>query len=383
MLTTLFLNFCVLATCSYLLSLTYRSWPTERSGLWYVLRLAALATIGILLMSFPAALAPGVIADLRAVPFVFALLRYGPVAAVGVALPMALYRLELGGPGALVSLISFGAMWLVGTAAWFWLRSRAQRSVPRPPQAPWGESLRQRLTSRVALRRGLATLFTLAPNGVALLLLPGGQGLFSRAYFPVLALGLFGSAILSSIVSGRIRHLQVMQRWQTQALLDPLTGIANRRQFDHDLLSLAPDDAVVLIDIDHFKRVNDTHGHAVGDLVLRDVAQTLYGQLRSHDQAYRIGGEEFAVILRGVTEEHGRGVAERLRRTVAGRPMAGEHITVSLGVSLVGESAAQDVLEQVDVALYRAKQRGRNRTCVWKAGQLTLLETARTLAGSG
>lgn len=382
MLTTLFLNFCVLATCSYLLSLTYRSWPTERAGTWYVLRLAALAATGILLMSFPAALAPGVIADLRAVPFVFALLRYGPVAAVGVGLPMVLYRLALGGPGATVSLISFAAMLLVGMAARAWLR-RAASAAPRPLQTPWSESRLRRLTNRIALNRGLATLLTLLPNGVALLLLPGGEQLFSRAYVPVLALGLFGSAILNSIVDGRVRHLQVMRRWQAQALLDPLTGIANRRQFDHDLLSLAPDDAVVLIDIDHFKRVNDTHGHAVGDLVLRDVAQTLHGQLRSHDQAYRMGGEEFAVILRGVTEEHGRGVAERLRRTVADRPMGGEHVTVSLGVSLVGQGAAQDVLERVDVALYRAKQRGRNRTCVWQAGQLTLLETAQTLAGAG
>lgn len=360
-LTTLFLNFCVLATFSYLISLTYRSWPTERSGPWYLLRLAALAGVGILLMQFPATVAPGVVADLRAVPFVFALLRYGPGAAVAVGVPMVLYRLSLGGAGAQVTVISMCSMLLVGSVV--------RRYITY-------DSL-----ERLQPRRALGALITLLPNGLGLLLLPGGWVLFQQAYLPVLGLCFVGGKVLAMIIANRAQHLQGMNRWQSQALMDTLTGLPNRRQFDQDLLSLSQNDAVLLIDIDHFKRVNDTHGHAGGDLVLREVAQTLQGQLRAHDHAYRIGGEEFAVILRAVSEEHGRGVAERLRRTVASRSLAGEHITVSVGVSVMGSKSAQEVLEQVDVALYRAKQRGRNRTCVWQQGQLTLLETAQSLTG--
>lgn len=359
MLSILFLNFCVLVTFSYLISMSYRNWPTEFSGPWYVVRLAALSAVGILLMQFPATLAPGVIIDLRVVPFVFALLRYGPGAGVAVGVPIVLYRLGLGGAGAQTFVISMCSMVLVSSVV---RRVISFETVERP-QPMWV----------------VGALITLVPNGMGLLLLPNGWALFQQAYLPLLGLCLSGTIVLALIVGSRVRHLHGLNRWQSRALLDSLTGLPNRRQFDQDLVSLAQTDAVLLIDIDHFKLVNDTHGHAVGDLVLREVAQTLQGQLRTHDHAYRIGGEEFAVILRAVSEEHSRGVAERLRRTAEGRSMAGEHITVSVGVSVVGHRSAAEVMEQVDVALYRAKQRGRNRTCVWQQGQLTMMDTAQTL----
>ena len=353
MLTTLFLNFCVLVSSSYLLSLTFRQGQPEQDALWYRLRLLALAGIGLLVLQFHASLAPGFQADLRAVPFVFALLRYGPRAAIGVGLPMLLFRFLQGGAGAPVMILSFLGMFLVGNLLGRWPALRLK--APHPLQ----------VNNQMVLAAGL----TLLPNGLALLLLPGTSALWSRSYLPVLALSLAGAAGLWSIVSSRMRHLELLGRWQQQALLDPLTGIANRRQFERDLASSQPQDALLMLDIDHFKQVNDRHGHAAGDQVLCAAAQALSNELRGDDRVYRLGGEEFAVLLNGVSELQAQAVAERLRSLIAEQPLGGVPISISLGLSLRGNDAPQQTLEQADAALYRAKAAGRNCVRIWAAGR--------------
>lgn len=160
---------------------------------------------------------------------------------------------------------------------------------------------------------------------------------------------------------------------------DALTGLANRRQFEIalereiDRVARAGEPALVLmVDIDHFKRVNDSHGHAAGDRVLQTVAQRLLECVRPMDTVARFGGEEFAIILPNCAPAFGVAVAERIRCQVAEQPAAivrGEAITVT--ISLGGAYAPQWVrstsllwLSRADQQLYRAKRAGRNCACL-------------------
>lgn len=160
------------------------------------------------------------------------------------------------------------------------------------------------------------------------------------------------------------------QELEELATHDRLTGLLNRGRIgellDHEVERAerygAPL-AFILLDIDHFKHLNDTHGHPAGDAVLRELARRLEGQLRASDRLGRWGGEEFLVMLPETGEEGAREVAERLRQAVAERPfdMAGR-VTISLGVAerRAGEDNTH-LVERVDRALYRAKALGRDR----------------------
>ncbi|WP_267361516.1 MULTISPECIES: GGDEF domain-containing protein [unclassified Methylobacterium] len=184
-----------------------------------------------------------------------------------------------------------------------------------------------------------------------------------------------------SVAAGRIAglredFLQVRQ----EAATDALTGIANRRAFDSRLGRAIRDAAadpssrfaLLMIDVDHFKRFNDEHGHKTGDLVLRRVARMLADNVKGRDVAARFGGEEFAVLLAGADLAAARTVAwqicERLAAQVLVKRGTGEtvgRVTISIGVTdhRAGESSA-DCIERADGALYEAKRTGRNRVCV-------------------
>ncbi|MDR3474610.1 MAG: PleD family two-component system response regulator [Devosia sp.] len=159
------------------------------------------------------------------------------------------------------------------------------------------------------------------------------------------------------------------------AVTDELTGLYNRRYFErHVAIMLAKarqqdrDMAVMLIDMDFFKAVNDTHGHDVGDAVLREFALRLRRNIRGVDLACRYGGEEFVVLMPDTEYRQAEGVAERVRMAVAERSFdignsRGLTITVSVGVALneAGSDTPESILKRADIALYRAKREGRNR----------------------
>jgi len=163
-------------------------------------------------------------------------------------------------------------------------------------------------------------------------------------------------------------------RHKTAALIDPLTGIANRRAFLETAAELFMRNverprpaAVLLIDLDHFKSINDRFGHAIGDKILQMFAETTSAKLRPRDLIGRLGGEEFAVVLYDVSREGALATAERIRSTFADAADMIDncpvHSTVSVGVVIV-QDASVDVtllLSQADQALYYAKARGRNR----------------------
>ena len=162
---------------------------------------------------------------------------------------------------------------------------------------------------------------------------------------------------------------------------DPLTGLANRRQFELalareiDRVARAGEPALMLmIDIDHFKRVNDTHGHSAGDTVLVAVGQALADCIRPMDTLARFGGEEFAMILPNCPPAFGHTVAERVRNKVEGRritvaPSTEVSVTISLGGAFAPQwvrSSAPLWIERADKQLYRAKSEGRNRASLEK-----------------
>lgn len=146
---------------------------------------------------------------------------------------------------------------------------------------------------------------------------------------------------------------------------DPLTGLLNRRGFDARVCEGAIG-AMLMLDIDGFKAINDSYGHAVGDTVLRDAAVILSSALRRRDVLARLGGEEFGVFLPGLTIGDAREAAERLRSAVAGQLRAEvEPVTVSVGVAIARPGLSREALiAEADRGLYAAKRGGRNRVCM-------------------
>lgn len=166
-----------------------------------------------------------------------------------------------------------------------------------------------------------------------------------------------------------------MQRtaWQARAVHDPLTGLLNRASLDEtqrrlvalDDLNDAPRLAALMVDIDFFKRVNDTCGHPVGDHVLQRVATAITASTRSNDTAFRYGGEEFLVFLTPVELTAALAAAERIRANVAASTGHGPQVRVSIGVALrTAHESADALVARADHALYQAKARGRDQLCV-------------------
>jgi diguanylate cyclase (GGDEF)-like protein/PAS domain S-box-containing protein len=178
-----------------------------------------------------------------------------------------------------------------------------------------------------------------------------------------------------------LANLRLRETLRSQSVRDPLTGLFNRRYLEESLemerrRAERGERAVgvMMLDIDHFKRFNDTHGHDAGDAVLREVAATLMRSIRGGDVACRYGGEEFTVIMPGVTLEAAVARAEQIRSAIkqAAVPHLGKvlgPVTVSAGIALYPQHAASTdaVLRAADAALYRAKADGRDRVAVTTA----------------
>jgi diguanylate cyclase (GGDEF)-like protein/PAS domain S-box-containing protein len=184
---------------------------------------------------------------------------------------------------------------------------------------------------------------------------------------------ILGAVETFSSNTAKVAALDRIRELEQVALLDPLTGVGNRRYADASLEArlasmhrLGWPLGLLLIDIDAFKSVNDTHGHKVGDEVLRMVASTVSGTVRSYDEVARWGGEEFVILCPGLDRNGLHAMGERLRTLVEGSGLrlhdGAVRVTISVGAALArGEDTPASLIERLDRALYASKREGRNR----------------------
>lgn len=177
--------------------------------------------------------------------------------------------------------------------------------------------------------------------------------------------------MLEEEVEKRTRELkEALNQIVTLAETDPLTGLYNRRKFT-ELAEIEINRSkrfnhpfiLIMMDIDHFKLVNDTHGHDAGDAALQQLAQILRDNLRKVDAVARWGGEEFVILAPEINREQAMVLAERIRTCISGHTFAaGFHITISIGISdLIPSDSLDTLIKRADHALYQAKFTGRNR----------------------
>jgi len=179
------------------------------------------------------------------------------------------------------------------------------------------------------------------------------------------------AAAVADAMSLALSNIALREKLRTQALRDPLTGLYNRRYMEDVLeryagLANRSGSALsaIMIDLDHFKQLNDDHGHALGDAVLREVAASIVGAIRPSDVACRYGGEELVVLLADCGLDEALAKAELLRTRIESlSDIRGMRITASFGVATTPETSptGADIVAAADAALYRAKQAGRNR----------------------
>jgi len=216
-----------------------------------------------------------------------------------------------------------------------------------------------RLLCLMALVWGVYVVQELAFSGV-----PDGGWITKARPFCITAVP-FMAAMLALL--GHLRTLQ--DRLHDMAHTDTLTGLPNRRGFvERAGPAIGRGDVLLALDIDHFKRINDTHGHEAGDRALVRVADALRAQLRDDDLVARLGGEEFVVLLRDLPLDAARAVADRIARGIDVDLAPGLSETLTLSVGLTERVNAIDLpeaLRQADLALYRAKADGRARAVVW------------------
>jgi diguanylate cyclase (GGDEF)-like protein len=179
--------------------------------------------------------------------------------------------------------------------------------------------------------------------------------------------------ILANQVGNRLGMLRVMAETQLQAATDGLTGLLNRRSLENEVRAMrrsATPFVFVMADLDHFKPLNDTHGHESGDRTLRAFAQTLRSALRSEDLVSRYGGDEFGIVMPDCSVDEAVAAMERVREqlVLALRPGDAPNVTASFGIVTADRAASfEETVARADRALYRAKFEGRNRVVVYSA----------------
>ena len=294
--------------------------------------------------------------------------------------------------GASFDLGAWPILLLVVTVAGFALVNRMQERLDRPEYAIAASWAFSQLAISVAIAMtGGAESYAVSWLIIPLITLPARFGVrgvvagvaftvslfiasdlaaITGQSFPQAYAVIFPATAMVAVAALSVALLRSDVDHRNEAIIDGLTGMLNRRALDHRLEELSAQAAltgqpiaVIAADLDHFKRVNDEHGHATGDAVLVDVAYRLRKRLRAFDLTYRMGGEEFLIVLPGAPLSAATGIAEDLRASIAGEPIAGLDITMSFGVAGSGDGGFDGpaVIAAADAALYAATAAGRDR----------------------
>lgn len=344
------INLCILFTLFTISFLPFRNHPrlTPQAPLKDRALLGVQTAVIALLLLGNALPLEGVLIDLRAIPIMIAVLYGGWVSGAVAGTLFLIGRL-------LVVLSTDGAMIGLYLALLTMLALVVATGV-----------LRQRMNNT----RNTLLVFTTVSVvifGTALYL-----ALPPKLFFPVVTvytlMSYGGACATYRLLLELRRHFENVQHQQQLARTDALTGIANRRLLNEAMANLtveAKEYALILVDIDHFKRVNDTYGHDIGDDVLRELGMLLVEESEERHLVGRFGGEEFLIILPNATKEEVSRLAESIREKVSAYPFETSvgtlHITVSLGACHSNDIEVDSVLKHADEALYHAKETGRNR----------------------
>ncbi|MEO6859548.1 MAG: diguanylate cyclase [Solirubrobacteraceae bacterium] len=283
-------------------------------------------------------------------------------------------------------------------AAWLTAEVAIAASValtggPRSPAVSWLVLPVITLAARFNVRGVIA-----GTSVTAALMLASSVGVDPAAALASPQQVIFRLALLGAVALLSLALLQSDLQHRSASVIDPLTSMLNRNalkvrveELRHQTQVVQQPIGLIIADIDQFKAVNDTHGHAIGDAVLRDVAYTLRKRLRAFDLVYRLGGEEFLVLLPGADAAHAAVMAEALREAVGAESRGGLPVTMSFGVSASPPSSFdyEAAFEAADQALYAAKADGRDRVRIaGRTGQSAPFEPPpnprpRALAVSG
>ncbi|MBB3425808.1 MULTISPECIES: diguanylate cyclase [Rhizobium] len=310
--------------------------------------------VGILSMGDPIQWMPGVIQDGRSILLVLTPIYGGLLGTIVAAAMMALFRYMVGGMGAVVGVAGIVIVAIAGYV------------LTLLPRQWTGTGWRRSALFGLATCSSIVVVF-LFPWAVA-------RALLISATLPVTIVNILGVMLLSDLLQREQYRIGIQRALENEASLDPLTRLPNRRvlQREGDRCSKEAGMrripfSIIMLDIDHFKKINDSWGHSFGDTVLARLADVIRQTVRKTDIAARYGGEEIVVLLPNTDTRAAAAVAEKIRKDIEDTTLMFEqeavHVTVSIGIacSLEPTTDFKHVLEAADKALYRAKAGGRNR----------------------
>lgn len=312
--------------------------------------------LGIILMNYSIELAGGTLIDLRFIPVMLLALFVSMKSAALSAVMIVAGRFLFG-----INMSSFGALfWIAGILLVYLIIHKKMRTN----QGLYKKAVYMIIASNI--------IFSL----IVIYLVQDAATL--SALIPVYWVIAFLAGLISVfLVEYQTRSNYLLERYREEATIDFLTGLNNVRQFDkvwNKMIQSAKEKeesiALLLLDIDFFKKVNDTYGHPVGDKILAELGSVLKNSTRSTDIISRNGGEEFSVILPKTTPSQAIAAAKKIQRTVAAHPFPISNdqsiqLTVSIGLAVYPDMVynPEKIVAQADQYLYEAKQSGRNKIC--------------------
>ncbi len=356
LLLTIIQNITVLGFCALLFARIGRStnWPSRWAGTVYYIAVGTFLTC--LVSEFPLVTPDGAQYSLRNLPAIVLGVFGGPVLGVATGFLGGLYRLWLGGPTAFQG---FCGVFLSGLCAGGMSRMTTKGELGTFPI--WRSIIPSFIATPLIVLVIYATLPAEMFSSMLGMLLP-----LNLVFQPMAVL------VLTYLLQDDIKTYQRQVELIDRARRDAKTSLANSQDFDEFLSRTLADPSqqpvsVLFIDLDHFKKVNDIHGHEMGDHVLRELSARLSSSIRPLDKVARYGGEEFTICIPQCDFGRALSIADRIRIAIDEEPFCrglaakSIHLTVSIGVACGHEITAEQLLRRADKAMYAAKNSGRNR----------------------